>query len=77
MAGSALGLTLIWVQNTYQIIRLAGDVYQISYLPMKLHRRRRLRPRRWARPWCISFLATISPARRAARLDPVDVLRYE
>jgi ABC-type lipoprotein release transport system permease subunit len=25
----------------------------------------------------ISFLETLSPARRAARLDPVDVLRYE
>ncbi|MEK7364966.1 MAG: ABC transporter permease, partial [candidate division NC10 bacterium] len=36
VAGSAVGLGLIWVQNTYRIIRLAGDVYQIDYLPMKL-----------------------------------------
>jgi len=25
----------------------------------------------------ISFLATLSPARRAARMDPIEVLRYE
>jgi lipoprotein-releasing system permease protein len=75
VAGSALGLLLIWVQNTYHIIRLAGDVYQISYLPMKLT------GGDFAMivgaTLVISFLATLSPARRAARLDPVDVLRYE
>jgi lipoprotein-releasing system permease protein len=75
VAGSAFGLLLIWVQNTYKIIRLAGDVYQISYLPMKLTG--------WdfAMIVCstlvISFLATLSPARRAARMDPIEVLRYE
>jgi len=74
-AGSALGLLLIWVQNTYHIIRLAGDVYQISYLPMKLT------GTDFAlvvgSTLVISFLATLSPARAAARLDPVEVLRYE
>jgi lipoprotein-releasing system permease protein len=75
LAGSLVGLSLIWVQNTYKIIRLAGDVYQIDYLPMRL-----------SAPdffmtvsvtLVLSFLATIVPARRAGKLNPVDVLRYE
>ena len=74
-AGSAFGLLLIWVQNTYQIIRLAGDVYQISHLPMKLTGTDFALVVGAA--LAISFLATLSPARRAAGLDPVDVLRYE
>jgi lipoprotein-releasing system permease protein len=75
VAGSAFGLLLIWVQNTYHIIRLAGDVYQISYLPMKLTGFDFTMV--VGATLVISFLATLSPARRAARLDPVDVLRYE
>jgi lipoprotein-releasing system permease protein len=75
LAGSAVGLALIWVQNTYRIIRLAGDVYQIDYLLMKLT---------WSdfvlvvsASLVLSFLATIFPARRAGAMLPVDVLRYE
>ena len=75
VAGSAFGLALIWAQNTYKIIRLAGDVYQIDHLPMKLT------GMDFAlvvgATLLISFLATLSPARRAAGLHPVDVLRYE
>jgi lipoprotein-releasing system permease protein len=75
VAGSAFGLGLIWVQNTYKIIRLAGDVYQIDYLPMKLTGSDFAMV--IGSTLVISFLATLSPARRAASLIPVDVLRYE
>ena len=75
LAGSAVGLAIIWVQNTYKVIRLAGDVYQIDYLPMKLT------PSDFllivSATLMLSFLATIIPARRAGTLQPVDVLRYE
>jgi lipoprotein-releasing system permease protein len=74
-AGSAVGLAIIWLQNTYKIIKLASDVYQIDYLPMKL-----------TLPdfvlivsstLLLAFLATILPARRAGALTPIEVLRYE
>jgi lipoprotein-releasing system permease protein len=75
LAGSLVGLLIIWVQNTYKIIRLAGDVYQIDYLPMKLT------PTDFlaivGATLVLSFFATIIPARRAGALQPVDVLRYE
>jgi lipoprotein-releasing system permease protein len=74
-AGSVVGLALIWVQNTYKIIRLPGDVYQVDHLLMKLT---------WSdflliigATLLLSLLATIVPARRAGALQPVDVLRYE
>jgi lipoprotein-releasing system permease protein len=75
VAGSIVGLTLIWLQNTFKLIRLAGDVYQIDHLPMKLS------PGDFilivGSTLAISLIATIIPARRAGALVPVDVLRYE
>lgn len=75
LAGSAVGLGLIWAQNTYKIIKLASDVYQISYLPMKLTVGDGLMV--IGATLFLSFVATIIPARRAGALEPVDVLRYE
>jgi lipoprotein-releasing system permease protein len=74
-AGAAAGLTLIWAQNTYKVIRLASDVYQIDHLPMKLTMGDGLMIIGAA--LILSFLATIIPAKRAGSLAPVDVLRYE
>jgi lipoprotein-releasing system permease protein len=74
-AGSAAGLGLMWVQNTYRFIRLSGDVYPIDYLPMRLSASDVVLI--LAATLLISFLATIFPARRAGALAPADVLRYE
>ena len=75
IAGSVVGLTLIWLQNTFKLIRLAGDVYQIDYLPMKLSTGDFILI--IGSTLALSLLATIIPARRAGSLAPVDVLRYE
>jgi lipoprotein-releasing system permease protein len=77
--GTALGLLLgygaSWVANRYQLIPLQADVYALSSVPFH------------AQPWdglwiaaaalTISFVATLYPSLAAARLNPVEILRYE
>ena len=73
--GDILGVCISWILNSYKLIRLEAEVYSIPYVPFH--------PRIWdallvsATALLISYLATIYPARSAARLDPVEVLRYE
>jgi lipoprotein-releasing system permease protein len=74
-AGSAVGLALMWVQNTYRLIRLSGDVYPIDHLPMKLSGGDVAMI--VGATLAISLAATVFPARRAGSLAPADVLRYE
>jgi lipoprotein-releasing system permease protein len=74
--GALAGVGISWVMNRYQLLRVPGmgEVYQISYVPFTL------------RPFelvliivvavVICFLATIYPSRQAARLKPVEALRY-
>jgi lipoprotein-releasing system permease protein len=77
--GSLLGLILgygtSWLGGRYKLIPLQADVYALASVPFH------------ARPWdgvwitlaalSISFLATLYPSLAAARLDPVEILRYE
>lgn len=73
--GTALGAGLVWYFNAYKIISLPADVYSISHITF------RMRPADVATvivaTVVISFLSTIYPARSAAKLNPVEALRYE
>jgi lipoprotein-releasing system permease protein len=69
------GYLLSYVLNTYQIIKLPADVYYLSHLPVKMKFFDFLVTSLSA--IIISFLATIYPAWQAAKLNPVEPLRYE
>ncbi|MDE2490798.1 MAG: ABC transporter permease [Elusimicrobia bacterium] len=73
-AGFALGFFLCWVIKTFPIVRLPADIYYLTRVPVDIHR------------WdvaavavvglTLTMLATIYPARRAAKADPVEAIHY-
>jgi lipoprotein-releasing system permease protein len=73
--GLVLGISLSWLANAYRLVSIPAEIYSISHVTLKVE----------ALPCAliallallISFLATIYPARAAARLRPVEALRYE
>ncbi|MDY0091804.1 MAG: lipoprotein-releasing ABC transporter permease subunit [Candidatus Vecturithrix sp.] len=73
--GCGLGSLICWVADTYHLIRLEGGVYYLNYLPF------RMMPLDLTlvavSSILICFLATLYPARQAARLDPAVALRCE
>jgi lipoprotein-releasing system permease protein len=73
--GAVLALALCWVLDTYRLVRIPMDVYQITYVPFVVV------PRDFiivvVSAIAICFVATIYPSRQAARLDPVQALRFE
>jgi len=73
--GVSGGYFLCYLLNTYEIIKLPADIYYLSHLPVKTKLTDFVVVSVSA--VSISFLATIYPAWQAAKLNPVEPLRYE
>jgi len=79
LIGTVTGITggylLGVVLNKFQIIKLPADVYYLSHLPVKMSLFDFVTVALAA--IIISFAATLYPAWQAAKLNPVEPLRYE
>ena len=73
--GNLLGFSLCWIQKRFELIRVPGEVYYVSSLPVEM------RPEDFGLvSLCavlICYLFSLFPSRDAAALDPVDAIRYE
>jgi lipoprotein-releasing system permease protein len=73
--GASAGYALSTILTRYKLIKVPADVYQMPYMPF------RVLPLDFALvvvgAILICFIATIYPSRQAAKLDPVQALRYE
>ncbi|HKR23380.1 MAG TPA: ABC transporter permease [Pyrinomonadaceae bacterium] len=73
LAGVVLGLVACFVGNYFKLVSLPADVYSISNVPLNVSIVETLIAALVA--FLLSVLATIYPARAAARLRPVEALR--
>ena len=71
--GVLLGAIAVLVANHYQLISLPADVYSISNVPLSLNLRDLALAALVA--FALSVLATVYPARAAARIRPAEMLR--
>jgi lipoprotein-releasing system permease protein len=74
-AGLAAGYGFSWVANRWRLIPLNPEIYAIPYVPFHGNSFDAI----WiaAAALAISVAATIVPARSAARILPVEILRFE
>ena len=75
LIGNIGGYIACWLLKRYQFIELPKDVFYVNTLPVKMYPEYFLAVT--AASLLICLLATVYPARQAARLAPVDVIRYE
>jgi lipoprotein-releasing system permease protein len=75
LAGLILGYSAAWIAGTYRVIRLDPSIYSVPYVPFHAN----ISDALWiaATAILICAAATFIPARTAAKILPVDILRYE
>jgi lipoprotein-releasing system permease protein len=73
VAGVLVGLAVCFIGNRYKLVSLPADVYSITNVPFNATANEVVLAALIA--FGLSVLATIYPARNAARLRPVEVLR--
>ncbi|WP_456324942.1 lipoprotein-releasing ABC transporter permease subunit [Desulfonauticus submarinus] len=73
--GYILGLGICFLLKRYQFIKLPADVYYLDHLPILLKSTDLILIGTVAILLC--FLATLYPAKQAAKLEPAVALRYE
>jgi len=73
--GTFLGLAWCWLANTFELIRVPVDIYQIPFVPFKISILDLLIIIFSA--VLISFTSTLFPSHRASKIDPVGALKYE
>ena len=75
LGGLTLGVTLCLLLKKYKFVELPADVYMMDSLPVEMRAVHIIAT--VGVTIGISWLATIYPANKAARLEPVEALRYE